>query len=98
MTTILSQVEPRISPIAATDSPVRRPGRRASERTAHNSHRHRDNERKLRGPLHNGRDEIGCGFCRTFRQGGYDQDIDEIMSGQATLKNARLSRWSSTGK
>ena len=59
MTATLPQTEPRANPISETNSSVRQPKRPEPERTAYYYPRHRDNESKLRGLLHNERGEIG---------------------------------------
>ena len=58
MTATLQKAEPRANPISETNSSARQPRRPASERTAYCYPHYRDNEWKLRGLPHNGRDEI----------------------------------------
>ena len=59
MTGTSQQAEAQENPISETNSSVRQPKRPEPERTAYYYPRHRDNESKLRGLLHNGRGEIG---------------------------------------
>src|ERR1700737_265221 len=87
MTVTLPQTEPRANPISETNSSVQQSRRQETERTAYYYPRYRDNEWKLRGLPHNGRDEIEYDFRKIFRQGDYGLDIDEIMSAQATSTN-----------